>query len=249
MEATFRIGELAKRTGITVRTLHHYDEIGLLRPSDRTLSGHRLYGAKDVLRLQRIVSLRALGLPLAEIGPILERRDFSLARVLERHAQRIGERIDESRRLKRLIESVLEKLRSRRAVPVDDILKTIEVTTMFEKYYTPEQLEALKKRGEKIGPARIAEVQGEWAALIGEVRAEMKKGTDPASPRMQALAARWQSLIEEFTGGDPGIRKSLATMYRNEPAISEKIPGAPDGDVMAFVGKAVEASRGKKKGG
>ncbi|MEA2488332.1 MAG: hypothetical protein QOH21_124, partial [Acidobacteriota bacterium] len=59
--AHWKIGELAKRTGVSVRTLHHYDEIGLLTPSHRTESGHRLYGREEVIRLQQIVSLRQVG--------------------------------------------------------------------------------------------------------------------------------------------------------------------------------------------
>jgi DNA-binding transcriptional MerR regulator len=66
------VGELARRTGLTVRALHHYDEVGLLVPSERTPSGHRRYGAQDVRRLARIVALRGLGLGLAEIRAALD---------------------------------------------------------------------------------------------------------------------------------------------------------------------------------
>lgn len=66
-KSAWKVGDLAGRTGLSVRTLHHYDEIGLLSPSGRTGSGHRLYSAEDVLRLQRIRSLRALGFSLEEI--------------------------------------------------------------------------------------------------------------------------------------------------------------------------------------
>src|SRR5687768_16281487 len=71
-----RIGELAKRTGISIRTLHHYDDVGLLSPPHRTVSGHRLYGREEIVRLQQILSLRQSGLSLDEIGELLSRRDF-----------------------------------------------------------------------------------------------------------------------------------------------------------------------------
>ncbi len=69
---TWKVGELAKQTGLTVRTLHHYDEIGLLKPSRRTRSGHRLYGEADVQRLYRILALRRLGFALSEIETVLD---------------------------------------------------------------------------------------------------------------------------------------------------------------------------------
>lgn len=74
MASTWRIGELCRRTGLTVRTLHHWDHVGLLRPSARTSSGHRLYDERDVDRLYRIVALRELGLPLETIGTLLDDR-------------------------------------------------------------------------------------------------------------------------------------------------------------------------------
>ena len=72
MTAGLKVGELARRTGLTVRTLHHYDEIGLLRPSQHMVSGHRLYTAADVARLQRVLSLRQLGFGLEEVRQCLD---------------------------------------------------------------------------------------------------------------------------------------------------------------------------------
>ena len=93
---------------------------------------------------------------------------------------------------------------------------------MFEKYMTEEQLETLRKRGETLGAERIEEVQQEWPRLIDEVRQEMQRGTDAQSPRVQALAQRWMALVNEFSGGDAGIEKSVATMYQNEPGSAER---------------------------
>ncbi|WP_422931500.1 TipAS antibiotic-recognition domain-containing protein [Singulisphaera sp. PoT] len=88
--------------------------------------------------------------------------------------------------------------------------------TVIENYYTPEQLAYLEKRREAVGEERIKQSQTDWAELIAEVRAEKEKGTDPADPRVQALAKRWFSLVEEFTGGDPGIRQSLTKLWKEQ---------------------------------
>ena len=86
----------------------------------------------------------------------------------------------------------------------------------MEKYYTPEQQEWLKERRQTISDERIHEVEAEWPRLMAEVGAAIDAGTDPSDPHVQALAARWQGLVQEFTGGNPGIEKSLRTMYENE---------------------------------
>ena len=77
MAPVWKIGELARRTGLTVRTLHHYDEIGLLSPAERSDGGHRVYDEADVQRLYRIVSLRSLGFPLDAIARALDSQSAS----------------------------------------------------------------------------------------------------------------------------------------------------------------------------
>jgi DNA-binding transcriptional MerR regulator len=234
----WKVGQLAKRTGISVRTLHHYDQIGLLTPSHRTESGHRLYDRDDVVRLQQIVMLRQLGFALDEIGATLRRDDTTLPRLIEMHLSRLREQIERQRRLCARLEQMSARLRADDEVSIDEFLETIEEMTMFEKYFTEEQLETLRKRGETVGPQRMKEAQEEWPRLIDEVRAEMQRGTDVSSPRVQALAKRWQGLIEEFTGGDPAIAQSVSTMYRTEPDATERFGFDPK--VWAYIKPALK---------
>jgi len=83
----FTVGELAKLTGITVRTLHHYDEIGLVQPSDRSRAGYRLYAEADVLRLQQVLLYRELGLPLDQIAAVLDDPAHETGASLRRHRE------------------------------------------------------------------------------------------------------------------------------------------------------------------
>src|SRR6187200_406686 len=101
-----KVGELAKRTGLTIRTLHHYDEIGLLKPSHHTESGHRLYTAADMGRLLRIVSLRQLGFSLEEVKSCLDRPGFSPLEVIRMHMSRLREQIEMERTLCERLEAV-----------------------------------------------------------------------------------------------------------------------------------------------
>lgn len=238
---TWKIGELAWRTGLTVRTLHHYDEIGLLSPSYRTGSGHRLYTAEDVQRLQMIVSLRQLDLPLREIGEWLARPDVAPHRVIELHLDRLREQIETRQTLYRRLSVIAERLRSAEEVSAEDFLTTMEMIAMYEKYYTPEQLQQLEQRRLALGEEGMRAAETEWPELIARVRAEMEKGTDPASETVQALARRWKEMIEAFTGGDPGIAQSLRTMYQQESSVREQ--SGLDPEIFSYVNRAWESGR------
>src|SRR5688572_18321935 len=92
-ERALRVGEVAEATGLTVRTLHHYDEIGLLVPSGRSEAGYRLYGDGDLRRLYRILALRGTGLPLDEIADVLAREGEDPRPALRRHLERLDDQL------------------------------------------------------------------------------------------------------------------------------------------------------------
>lgn len=205
-----RVGELAERTGLTVRALHYYEEIGLLVPSHRSAAGHRLYTADDVARLHRISLLRGLGLALEQVAAALDiEAPAPLLALAERHLREVEVRIAEAEQLRGKLVALVDQLRRGEAASVDQLLMTIEVMTMIEKYYTTEQLTALKARADALGPEGMQAAQQAWQDLFREVRAAIARGADPHEPEVQALAARWQALINAFTGGDAGIRGSL----------------------------------------
>jgi DNA-binding transcriptional MerR regulator len=216
----YRVGELARLTGVSVRTLHHYHEIGLLCPSERSENGYRLYDAEDVARLQQIKSLRSLGFSLEEVRSCLERHLFAAEHIIEMHIERLKERIALEQQLCERLQAVQRLTSTRQQVSVEEFLKIIEVTTMTEKYYTSEQMDALAKRREEVGEDRIREVEAEWPRLMAEVQAAVDRGDDPNSPASQELAKRWNGWVEEFTGGDTGIRNSLNQMYENESNVA-----------------------------
>jgi DNA-binding transcriptional MerR regulator len=241
---TLRVGELARRTGLTVRTLHHYDDLGLLRPRARTKSGHRLYGAADLRRLQQILSLRALGLPLDEIARWLEGPNASLLGALELHLSRLDEQLSAQQALRDRLAVTVGKLRANGEVSVNEILDTLEATTMFEKYYTPEQLEQLRQRREAIGEEQIRAVEKEWGEIFQTLAAAQAAGKDPGSPELRKIGRRANELVEAFTGGDPGIRASLNKMYAEEGPAPAARHGAPaDPALWKYLGEVMAAGR------
>jgi MerR family transcriptional regulator, thiopeptide resistance regulator len=225
-----KIGELAKRSGVSVRTLHHYDDIGLLAPSHRTPSGHRLYGRDEIARLQQIVSLRQMGFSLEQIAEML--RGDGAQRVIAMHIERLRTQIAMQQELCTRLERIASTTSS-----VDELLQTIEKLTLFEKYYTREQLDTLSARAALLDPTRLRDVQEEWPRLMRAVREELARGTDPKDPRVLALARQWRALIEEFTGGDTGIEQSLRNLYANESGIAEQ--HGPDRDLNDYIARAL----------
>jgi DNA-binding transcriptional MerR regulator len=232
-----KIGDLAKRTGISVRTLHHYDEIGLLAPSHRTEAGHRLYAREEIVRLQQIVSLRQMAFSLEQIRELLGRSDFDAHAMIREHIARLRAEIADRQELCARLETLEAHYASASA---DEFIQAIEVMTMFDKYYTKEQLDTLAERREMFGEEKMREFQEEWPRLIASMKEEMQRGTDPSDPKVQALAKRWKELIDLFTGGDDGMLQSLKNFHRGEPQVAQQ--QGLDGDLNAYVQKAMERS-------
>ena len=240
--APWKVGELARWTGITVRTLHYYDEIGLLRPSRTTEAGYRLYTEGDVIRLQQIKSLRNMGFSLEEVKKLLARPEVSPDQVLRMQIGHLKEQIALQQRLCERLEAIAERWGKAGSISTEEFLQVIEAMNMMDKYYTPEQSEELRQRRELIGEERIRQGQTDWQVLMDEVRAEMEMGTDPASETVQALVRRWDALLQEFTGGNPGIAQAVGQMWKEEPTIAG-MATAPVRELMAYVGRARAAGK------
>ncbi|HEV3164729.1 MAG TPA: MerR family transcriptional regulator [Isosphaeraceae bacterium] len=218
--AFWKVGELARATGVSVRALHYYEEVGLLIPSHRTEAGYRLYGEADIARLQQIKSLRQLGFSLEEVSACLREPEFSALRVVEQHLARLREQLVLQQDLCRRLERIAAHLRLAEKVSAEELLQTIEGISMIEKYYTPEQLAEIKERGKQMGEEQIRQSEAEWQQIIDQIRAHMQMGTDSSSEEVQKLGRRCSELLREFTGGNPEIQKSLNAMWSQESNIA-----------------------------
>ena len=234
----YRIGELARAAGVTVRALHHYDSLGLLVPSERTHAGHRLYSAADVQRLYRLLALRGVGLPLDEIGPVLD-GEGGLADTVRGHLGRVEQQLGALEELRLRLTRLLVALDGD-DVTTERFLDAMEAMTMFEKYYTPEQLEQLEQRRQELGEDAIKAVEQEWREIYAKLADLRERGVDPAAPEAQAVGDRGGELIQMFTGGHAGIAQSLQRMYRSEdPQKLTRGMGSPeDLEYMVAITKA-----------
>lgn len=234
----WKVGELAKQTGLTVRTLHHYDQIELLSPSWRSSAGHRIYNEADISKLQQIVSLKQLGFPLEDIKKMVEDPDFKPEKVVQMQLERLNEHIRIQENLRDHLTNIRELLKSKRDISAEQFIKLIEVINMSEKYFTQEQLEKMKKHGEQFSSEEIKQYEQKMSELVADVRGEIKKGTPSDNPKAVQLAKRWKELTNKFTGGDSSIVEAAERFYVENPNTPVENYGV-DGEVYKYIKNAM----------
>jgi len=216
---TYQPHEFAKRAGVTIRALHHYDRLGLLKPSGRTAAGYRLYTDRDLVRLEQIVALKFIGFPLTQIRDVLNRNDLDATAMLRQQRHVIAEKREHLDRAIRAIERAERALASGENSDWEPFRKIIEVIQMqtrkdwMKKYYTEEQLDNLRQRWT---PEIQAESERAWNELARDVEAAITRGEAPESETGRGLAERRQRLLDQFTGGDPGLAASLQKLYADQ---------------------------------
>jgi DNA-binding transcriptional MerR regulator len=240
--------QFAELAGVTVRTLHHYDRLGLLRPR-RTEAGYRMYLESDLERLEQIVALKFVGLPLKRIKTLLDRDNLELAEALPRQRLVLEEKRKLIDRAIHAIEDAERALASGKRPDAAMLKKIIEVIEMqdnpnwSEKYYSQEALSKLKKR--EWTPEMQEQATKRWTELFQEVEASL--GEDPGGPKAQALAGRWGALILEFTGGDPEVTKGLNNVWKDPSglpaATQERMKPYGNPRVREFIQKAFAAGK------
>lgn len=131
-DQAWKVGALARATGLTVRALHHYDHIGLLSPSMRSPSGHRLYTAGDLARLYRISLLRRLGFSLEQISSVLDDPDWQLEPAIRRHLKHARERALIAARLSARLAAMAAELDRQDHPSAEQLFATLEDMTMLD---------------------------------------------------------------------------------------------------------------------
>lgn len=219
MSRFYPVRKFAGLAGVTVRTLHYYDRLGLLQPV-RNEAGYRCYQLRDLERLEQIVALRFLGLPLKRIRILLDQgAGLSSALRMQREV------LEEKRRLlDRAIQAISDAERAIRpgkpaeSTALKRIIEAIAMqndTNWTRKYYTEEAWAKIEERKGEWSPELQERISQQWTDLFRDVEAAL--GEDPAGQTAQALAQRWQTLVEAFTGADPGVTSGLKQLYADRP--------------------------------
>ncbi len=236
----YRIGEFARLTGVSVRTLHHYDRLGLLKPTERSQSGYRWYDEQDTLRLQQIVTLRYLGFPLSRIAELVLAPDFDLLSSIRVQRLVLHNRMGELARIDAALEALLQRrtdtghwdwsLAAGASAAVHQGLQA--KGDVMNEYYTPDQMtQQFQELGEEIEPEERKRIEDEWPRLLAEVRDN--SDLDPASPRARSLLERWDELVHATFRGRDKLAASVAEGYRQ--GRYEETEGAPLPEDFAFL--------------
>jgi MerR family transcriptional regulator, thiopeptide resistance regulator len=226
-QPVWRIGDLAAAAGLTVRTLHHYDQVGLLRPSERSEGGHRLYTEDDARRLHEIVALRGLGLSLDQIHAMAG-SSIDPKALLAEQQRALTAQIAAAERLRARLGTLIASLEERQEPTAEDLLSLIRQTVSAEQlavgYLSAEQAAAVGRRLAELGSSATVALRNELPRLYQQALAEYDSGTDPADPLVQALVEKIDEVSATLSGGDEQVTGNVRRMWTERG--EEMYPGA-----------------------
>jgi DNA-binding transcriptional MerR regulator len=213
----FTVKQLSKLAGVTPRTLHHYDAIGLLKPSRIGDNGYRYYGEESLLRLQQILFYRELDIPLDEIKQIIGRRDFDVLGALHTHKEALQK---QARRLERLIQTVdhtIDYLKGNKPMSEKGLFEGFseeqqeKYALEAEQMYDPETVRESNRKWKGYSAAKKEAILAEGKAIYQDMIAVMPKGAD--SPEAQAIVERWRKHMDYFWTPNLDQLQAIASGY------------------------------------
>lgn len=210
------IGALAGRAGLTVRTLHHYDAIGLLRPSGRSGAGYRLYEQADVMRLHAILALRGFGCSLAAIREALAGDGIPLPDILDRQMEVLDAQVRQGQVLRERLAWLRERTERNEVTGLGEWLAALEMMHMYERYFTSDELAVLGLGHRREDGRRL---DREWRELAGAIKGAMARDEFPDGALAQVLARRWLELVRETTGNDMTLALKLKLIRDREARV------------------------------
>lgn len=225
----FTVKQLSKMAGLTPRTLHYYDEIGILKPSRVGDNGYRYYGEEALLRLQQILLYRELDMPLDNIKKIMGRRDFDVLGALESHRAELRRRIAQLERLINTVDDTILHLKGQKEMSQKQMFEpfTEEQQAEYEKeamqMYDPETVKASNKKWKGYTAAEKQRIADEGNAVYQEILAAMPRGA--ASPEAQAGIQRWQKHLAYFWTPNDEQLVGLAELYNTDPRFKANFAG------------------------
>jgi len=198
----YTVSEVAKLSGVSVRALHHYDEIGLLKPADVGVNGYRYYGKDELLRLQQILFHRELGFPLEEIGRVLDASDFDRVAALKAHRERLAVEARRTRRLVRTIDETLAALQG---------ATTMDETAMYRGFDPKKQEQQEAWLVDRYGPGVRTSIDAVKTAQKGWKQADF----DAAQAEIAQIEAAFVTALTDGLPADSTTVQGLAARHRD----------------------------------
>ena len=226
--ADLTVRQLALLSGVTVRTLHHYDEIGLLRPASVGANGYRYYGREEVLRLQRILFHRELGVPLAGIGELLALEGTDQLKVLQEHRAKLNAERERFGELIETIDRTIAELKGERHMSSGELFKGFSPEKqagyeawLIERYGDPMRgaLAESRKSYEQMSEAEREALGREYGEVEAALAEALRRGVDAASDAVDALIRRHRAWVSSMWGRPCSADRyaGLADMYTSHP--------------------------------
>ncbi|MEU5210418.1 MerR family transcriptional regulator [Streptomyces sp. NPDC020742] len=234
---TWKVGQLATASGLTVRTLHYWDTIGLLSPSRRTAGGHREYTEADLGRLYQVLALRDLGLSLETIAVCLD-TGVDPTRLIQHHLTGVEASLAALDTLRQRLLRLASELAAGRAPTAGQLLDALQAIggtgpdgdEALRRHLDPDQLNVLATRTAAIGPAAHYLLEVEWPELYRRADRLRTAGTPPTDPKVRKLVARMDELSTLFTGGDAALSAGVRKAWHDAPAAMSGEATAPADD-------------------
>ena len=246
----YTVKQLAELAGVTPRALHHYDAIGLLKPTRVGENGYRYYGEESLLRLQQILLYRELDLPLEDIKKIMGRRDFDVLTALQGHRKALQKQKARLDRLLVTVDNTILHLKGERPMSEKGLFEGFseeeqeKYALEAEQLYDPETVRASNRKWKSYSAAQKEAILVEGKVIYQDMIAAMPKGA--GSPEVQAIVERWRKHMDYFWTPNLDQLLALAEGYNNDPRFKANFDKLHPG-LAGFMREAVKVYVGKSK--
>jgi DNA-binding transcriptional MerR regulator len=239
----YTVKQLADVAGVSRRTLHYYDEIGLFQPSSVGDNGYRYYDANALLRLQQILFYREMGLPLDDIRRMVDQPDYDVVGSLQAHRKALRQKARRLERLLQTIDNTLRHMKGEIEMSANDMFAGFDEETQkryeeeARERYGAEDVDASIQRWNSYSDGKKSAIMEEAGEIYQDILRHMDKG--PASQEVQAAVARWHNHLRYFYEPTPEVLRGLGQAYEEDPAFAafyQKIHS----DMPAFIHKAID---------
>ena len=217
----FTVKQLSKMAGVTPRTLHHYDDIGLLKPSQIGDNGYRYYGEEALLKLQQILFYRELDFPLEDIKKIMGRHDFDVLSALETHKESLSRQMDRMKRLLITVDNTIQHIKGEKIMSQKGLFEGFskeeqqKYALEAEQLYDPETVRESNRKWKSYSAAKKEAIMAEGKQVYLDMIAAMPKGA--ASAEIQAVVERWRKHMDYFWNPNLEQLLGLANGYNDDP--------------------------------
>ena len=217
----FTVKQLSKLAGVTPRTLHHYDQIGLLKPTRVGENGYRYYGDESLLRLQQILLYRELDMPLDDIKKIVAESRFDVLGALQSHKEALQRQVSRLNRLLVTVDNTIQHLKGEKPMSEKGLFEGFseeqqeKYALEAEQMYDPETVRESNRKWKSYSAAKKESILAEGKAVYVDMIAAMPKGAD--SLVVQAIVQRWRDHMDYFWTPNLDQLAAIAEGYVNDP--------------------------------